>query len=889
VGRAHRDTGAPVNRRRPVTSNNGESEAGGGTQSPLAASRFLAPALPVTHVRRTRLLDRLDLALRHPLTLVVAPAGWGKSVLLSSWARSDRIPGPIAWVGFDPADGFRAWHHIVETLNGAGVSIQADGTTRDRSPERDGPPTVLVLDDFHLVTDRAVLANVERLLQQGGPKLHVVILTRSEPGLPLYRWRLTGQLDELRTEQLSFTPDETMELLRRHELDVPPATVRKLLGVTEGWAAGLTLAARAMSWHSEPDRVVEELGVGDRAFIDYLDREVLHRLTDDLREMLLCTSVLEYVCPGLVEALTGRHDGARVLGELEQANAFVVYCGGTHGWYRYRRLLRRAMYAELCRWAPERIAALHAAASAWYARNGLPAEALRHALAAGDWDGANVLLVRHWRELLTGCGHASHPGSAPTPPDLVNTDARLALAFAVQHHEAGDLDGMRAFVRRAEESPHTDEEVPPILNAAHLAEARASWDADRTLTAAARLLGSVRGAPAAVLDEVRAMALIATADASFALGQLESAEVALREGLPLARRSGSCRGYVAALRQQALVDLTRGRLGSAVHACQLVLGAVSRTGFGQATEVNWARTILGGVCLARGRLDEAAYHLDQGTAGMGPPDPAVWSIAATAQARLYQLRGDPERGLATLAAAQVDIGADRLPPVFGTSLSLMEAELRLSLGDVRGAGRLAAAAAAAKLTPFPEWAAVVSAKLHLANGEAAAAAAAVDPYANAPAGASVREAEACLLHARALRALGDRLASERFVERSLRLANVEGLRQPFLVDAALIRDMLVAQLAAGTGYANIITDLTGATIDDPVTAPTPRPLGIDPLTERELIVLRHLRSMMSTSEIASMLCVSANTVKTHIKNVYRKLGVGRRRDAIRRAQEVGLI
>ncbi|HEV7897525.1 MAG TPA: LuxR C-terminal-related transcriptional regulator [Planosporangium sp.] len=886
MGRAHRETGAPANRPRPGAAKNGEPEPNGGPQWPSTASRFLPPALPATHVGRTRLLDRLDLALRSPLTLVAAPAGWGKSVLLSAWIRTDRAAGPVAWVGFDAADGLRAWHHIVETLTRAGVHVQADGTARGRPADRDGPPAVLILDDFHLVTDRAVLANVERLLQQGGPNLRVVMLTRSEPGLPLYRWRLTGQLAELRTAQLSFTPEEATELLRRHELDVPRATVRKLLGVTEGWAAGLTLAARAMSWHSEPDRVVDELGVGDRDFLDYLDREVLHRLTDDLREMLLCTSVLEYVCPGLVEALTERPDGARVLGELEQANAFVVYCGGAHGWYRYRRLLRRAMYAELGRSAPERIPALHTAASLWYTRNGLPAEALRHALAAGDWDGATLLLVRHWRELLTGYGQASPVTSTPVPPETVATDARLALAFAVAHHDAGDVDGMRAFLRRAEESPHVDEAVAPILNAARLAEARTSWDADRTLTAAARLLGSVRGAPAAVLDEVRAMALTATADASFALGQLESAEVALREALPLARRSGSCRGYVAALRQQALVDLARGRLGSAVHACQLVLGAVSRAGFTQVTEVSWARVILGGVCLARGRLDEAAYHIDQGMAGMRQPEPGVWTNAAIVQARLHQLRGDPARGLDALAAVGIDVGIDGLPPVFGTSLALMEAELRLSLGDVRGAGRLVAAAA--KSGVFAGWTAVVTARLHLANGEASAAAAAVGPCATTPE-ASLRTAEACLLHAHALRGLGNRVASERFVERSLQLANDEGLREPFLVNAALIRDMLVAHLAAGTSYANVITDLTGAAIDDHPTAAAVRPIGVEPLTERELIVLRHLRSMMSTTEIASMLCVSTNTVKTHVKNVYRKLGVGRRRDAIRRAQEVGLI
>lgn len=886
VSRAHRDSGTPIGRRKRIVPNSYEAP-GDRTRWPLTTSRYLPPDLPATYVPRPRLLDRLDLALRSPITVVVAPAGSGKSVLLSSWARSDRATGPVAWVECGPGDGFRGWHQVVEALGQASVHLGADGAEHERSGGPSGPPAVLVLDDLHHVTDRAVLANVERLLRHSGASLRVVLLTRSEPRLPLYRWRLTGQLAELRTEQLSFRPDEAGELLRRHGLDVPRGTVRKLLGVTEGWAAGLTLAARAMSWHGEPDRVVDELGVGDHAFVDYFEREVLRSLGDDARDVLLYTSVLEYVCPGLVEALTGRHDGARMLGELEQANAFVVYCGGGHGWYRYRHLLRRAMRAELVRRAPDRIAALHAAAAAWHSRNGLPAEALRHALAAGDWDGASVLLVRHWRELLTGSGQVSAAASTPAPPEAVNADPRLALAFAVAHHEAGDLDGMRAFLRRAEESPHLDESVSPILAAARLAQARASWDPERTLTLADQLLDSVRGAPGTVVDEVRAMALTATADASFALGRTDAAEGALREALPLARRCGSPRGHLAALRQQALIDLARGRVGAAVHACQVLLGVVARAGLTQASEVDWARLILGSACLLRGRVDEAAYHLDQSMTGAEHPDAAVRTFSATVQARLHQLRGEPRRGLDMIVTGRLDVDAHGLPPMFSAALALMEAELRLALGDAREAGRLVDAAAAA--APFAAWTAIVRARLHLAAGDAAAAVAAVRRYAVNPDATSLRSAEACLLHAQALRCLGNHDAASHFLERSLRLAGAEGLRQPYAVNAALVHDMLVAQLTAGAGYASLITDLTGIAADGAGSAPAARPRGIEPLTERELIVLRHLRSMMSTPEIASMLCVSANTVKTHVKNVYRKLGVGRRRDAIRRAQEVGLI
>nr|WP_240942768.1 LuxR C-terminal-related transcriptional regulator [Planosporangium thailandense] len=383
------------------------------------------------------------------------------------------------------------------------------------------------------------------------------------------------------------------------------------------------------------------------------------------------------------------------------------------------------------------------------------------------------------------------------------------------------------------------------------------------------------------------MALTATADASFALGRADAAEAALREALPLARRSGSPRGHLAALRQQALIDLARGRLGAAVHACQALLGVVSRAGLTQASEVDWARLILGSASLLRGRVDEAAYHLDQNMAGPEHPDAAIRTFTATVQARLHHLRGEPLRGLETIVTGRLDVDAHGLPPMFSAVLALMEAELRLALGDEREAGRLIDAATTA--APFAAWTAIVRARLHLTAGDATAAMAAISRYAVSPAGASLRSAEACLLHAQALRCLGNHDAASHFLERSLRIANAEGLRQPFAVNAALVHDLLVAQLTAGVGYAPLITDLTGVAVDEPGGRPAPRPSGIEPLTERELIVLRHLRSTMSNPEIASMLCVSANTVKTHVKNVYRKLGVGRRRDAIRRAQEVGLI
>jgi len=749
-------------------------------------------------------------------------------------------------------------------------------------------PLVLVLDDLHEATGKAAMAEVQRLLEAAGERLRLVILTRTDPPLPLYRWRLTGRLVEIRSTGLSFTVENTAEMMRARGLDLSAKALRRLHQVTEGWPAALTLAAASMPGRPEAEPSIDQLGINNHDISDYVRREVLQSLSDETRDVLLRTSILDRVCPDLVAALTWRNDGARLLADLEKVDGLVRHCGGTQSWYRYHQLLRLPLYAELRRRLPEQVAHLHQAASEWYGANGLPSDALGHALAGGDWRRAVDLLERHWPEMLSGRGRSVATAFMPTPPEEASASPLLALAFAVQRRDAGDYAGMRMFLRAAESvaGPSSSPRLARILDGVRLAAAQSEGDLDTVLRTAGRLLAPDKE-PAAGdnADAVGALALCATASARFALADLDGMERALRDGMPLARRTGHSLAHVTALGQTALAHLARGRLSASAFCAEQVLGAALNVGLARAPDVSMARFTLAYVCLERGLVDEAEYHLDRARSGDIPSDVLTSSSEPLLQARLHQVRGEHAAGLDVLRSARSAIGT-ALPPLMAVAAMLLEAELCIADGQLATARRLVHdKAAATKVASF--WSTMVATRLYLADGRPEDASALWHDVTAAPRSQAMA-VEACLLRASARWEVGDALGSSRLVECSLGMAHTEGIRRPFLVDQERVSDMLVSHLSMGTQYVAMLENLVKTGPAVPAGSLAARGQPVESLTERESVVLRYLGTTLSTVEIAGMLHVSTNTVKTHVKNLYRKLDVGRRRDAVRRGRDLGL-
>ena len=891
------DTNAPI----PGTAQHPSDPA---AKAPLLGSKVVMPDLPAGLMQRPRLFELLSAGPDGGLTLLGAPAGFGKTVLLRSWTASARPEGPVAWLSLeaDDNDPGRFWAYVVAACERSGA-LPAGAVTPPASGQEGQielgvlvnalagiqVPMVLVLDDFHEISDPTILDGVQFLVRHCPPRLRLVIAARADPRLPLHQLRTSGKLTEIRVADLAFTLEEAAELLRGQGLALRSGDVALLHGHTEGWAAGLRLAALTLRDHPDPGGFIAEFAGDDRSVADYLTGEVLARLPPTVRAMLLRTSILDRLNGPLADALTGRDDGEQMLTELERAGAFVVPLERRRSWYRYHQLFGELLRVELRHEAPELVPELHRRAAGWFAANGFPAEAARHALAAGDWQLATTVVLEHWHELVLGDPTILRELLGLLPPELAGPDPELALgAAADQAGAALPADQQVAEIRLRR--------LPLLVAALRLGEAWRAGDLDAVAVAALEMLALLGepGAAAGRHDSARVFALTALSVAERCTGDLEAAEISLREGLAVAGRAGLERPLLDCTSQLALLEAARGRLRAAERAALQALELAERQGCAKDPQTIGAQLAL---TVAYGQwndLPAAEHHLEQAVAAArADTAPAVVAGVAAVRAWLLQARGDVPGGLEALAAARRDLAAWSPVPYLERPLAAREAELRIAAGDAVGAR------AALDQAEGPEGQApavgVARARLELDEGDAKAATTTLAPWLNGSAttpslGLLV---DAWLLDALAARALDDRERGFRSLERALHLAEREGYRLAFVSGRGQVRELLSAHLDGHTAHRPLIAELLEARQPSPGSEPAGRPPEegalIEPLSERERIVLRYLTSALSNVEIATELYVSVNTVKTHIKSIYRKLDTTGRRDAVRRARELHLL
>ncbi|MFI5906536.1 LuxR C-terminal-related transcriptional regulator [Dactylosporangium sp. NPDC051541] len=838
------------------------------------------PDLPPGYVLRERVVAQLDAAVRAPLTLVTAPAGWGKTAALVAWARTVRIeaePPVVRWVTSHAEGGADVPGQLLGALSEPADAVggKSDGDNLLRVVDSLQRPHVVVVDDVREISDPDALAELESLVRHGTGRLRLVLSCRRDPSLPLYRWRVDGSLTEMRTGDLSLTIAETAQLLAAHDVALPSATLYALHSITEGWPAGVRLAAMAMRGHPEPERVLDDGGPFSSAVGDFLTGEVIEPLPVETRRLLLETAIAPRLNAGLVEAITGRDDGARVLAELKGSNAFLTRNAGPGGWYRFHPLFARTLHAELLRRSPERVAELHRRAAAWHGTYGIPAEALRHALLAEDWAGAVDTLERAWPDIVGGVRYDRPHEAAPHAPAAEEaTDPRLPLAFAAERLRVGDLEGTRDFLRRSGGNPRE-----PMVRAFAAAEAWLGGDARRMLAEVSEI--------SANNDETRALTLLDEGEARLRLGELGAAGAPLHGALVLAQRSGMAQAQVAAASRLAVLESLRGRLRAAARLGRQALVTADRFGITDANDLGWVRMALAGVYGEWDRIAEGDRLLDEAL-DLAAGDPDLLVSIATVRAKLRHGSGRLAAALEVLHTARRELGGAALAPAVERALALTEAELRISGGDLGAARRLVATGGDPEV--FAGWAACVDASAALIEGKAAAAATTAAQYATPSVDTALTwTVQAAILTSLAGRTLGDRNRVLRGLEVALDIAEEESFRRPFLVGGHQVRDLLAnfapllpvyhplaAELAAGS------SPLAGARNGADANL-------VEPLTERELTVLRYLQGTMSNLEIASTLYVSVNTVKTHVKNIYRKLHAGRRREAVERARELRLL
>ncbi|MGC4814616.1 LuxR C-terminal-related transcriptional regulator [Micromonospora sp. DT228] len=933
-------------------------------ERPLLASR-LSPAVPPEPVlARPRLLRRLDEGAAGPVTLVAAPAGWGKTTLLATWTRLDggtpdvapgavvpdsgdlSVPaGPVlAWVSVEVGDdASRLWAYLAAALRTATGSAE-DGPVPDRPPRPDqlevlaatlaaaDRPVLLILDDLHRVADPAALSGVEFLLRHAGQRLRLVIGARAGLHLPLHRLRLAGELTEIGPDELAFTDDEVADLLTAHGAALPATDVRQLRERTGGWPAALRIAALAVRGQPDPGRWVGQFGGDQPEIAGYLREEVLATLDPAEEDLLRRTAVVGAVCADLAAALTGRSDAGRALADLAGTGGLLHREDTRPPWYRCDPLLADLLRADLARLPDPEVRDLHVRAADWYAGDGRPADALRHALTAGRWDLAGDLFVAHWPELIR---YDSSPAYAPAPvappAEVIRADPEVALAYAAERAFAGDLAAATGHLRAA--AGHArDLPVPRrqrflrLVTVLELTVARLADDPVEVRAAAARLLrtrppdsASTRlsdsastagsaptsgGGGAADDADLRAFTGTALGLVELAGGALPTARfVRARAAGREARRP---RTELVATSRAALLLAVRGELRAAEQAAREALRMPPCRGWSCRLDCAYAYLALAQVALLRDQPDEATANLNLagpafGVTGdrVGGPDPEAdgWpagardepvaaAVAALCRAHLHRDAGDPAAGQRLLVRAREAL-ADKPSAVELTGLlRAAEAELRAERGDLDAARDLLADAGADPVL------AVASAKVELLAGDAAAAGRGLPGW-QAPAATAwplpVR-LDAGLLDAVLAEQAGDGRRAGRLLEQVLDLAGPQGCRRVFTHAGGPVRDLLAAHLDAGTAHFTLVSDLVrGAGPSAARPAAEPRGGLDEPLTERELTILRYLQSILSNVEIASELSLSVNTVKTHVRNIYRKLDATRRREAVRRARELRLI
>jgi LuxR family transcriptional regulator, maltose regulon positive regulatory protein len=875
---------------------------------PILASKITAPTLPDWTVERARITRLVAEGTRCcPLTVVTGPPGAGKTMALALWASAE--PGPVAWLGLDEFDNRPGifWSYVLAALRRVGVSLPKALRAGPQGAGEDGlllrltaalaaqdPPVTLVLDDLHVLTEPGVLKELEFVLRNVTPGLRLVVASRMDPLLPLHRYRLAGQLTEIRADDLAFNADEAGVLLAQHGGRLTAELVESLTERTEGWAAGLRLAAISLGTHPDPGQFVKELIAEDSTLICYLVDEVLNVQPPEVREVLLSTSILEHVSPDAAVDLTGDEQAAGILMDLVRTNAFVQPIGS--GWYRYHSLFAEMLRLKLRHAYPDRVAVLHERAARWYERNGLLTAAVRHASRADDWQLAadmvmDQLAIGQIIEPRSGQCLAEEfagmpSGQAWTGPAPYLVSAALALSAGRPQSCAAALDSADGLLERL--PPERGAEGRLAAAVIRLTAALRTGDlmaAESAVRHAELMLGKVPGGKLARHPDLSRRVLSGRGAVELWSGQLDEAARVLEAGVTRAANGGEHEQADLA-GQLALVEALRGRLDRAEELAGHAAGVADEQRAPDRDPEPAPLVALAWVHLQRHELRETRSWIKQADAALGvSPDKLVGTVAY-----LVAAGGALAEGRAAVAARIITRARSgwRVPTWLDQQLCLLEARACAAADDLQGA---MAAAERAGIGASLE-AAVAVAHAWVAAGDGESAQQALNPVLAADSGAPDRvRLQARLVDARLRYASGDSARGRRSLASALQLAESEQLRLPFVVERGWLGPVLKRDPELAGPHRRLLAPALGhEQLPAPArSADQPPVLMVEPLTEREREVLVHVSGMLNTAEVASEMYISVNTVKTHLRNIYRKLAAAHRSEAVRRARQLQLI
>jgi LuxR family transcriptional regulator, maltose regulon positive regulatory protein len=862
-------------------------------------------------IDRSDLLAALDRAAARKVTIISAPAGSGKTSVLRAWADSqgDRRRLAVLQVQRDQQDAQQFWLALLDAVRHASATTGRAGSLA-ATPDFNAPVMVdrvlseladagdditLVIDDLHELNSPEALAQLSRLLTNLPPNAHAMLTTRHDLRLGLHQLRLAGELAEIRAADLRFTERETRLLLDASGVALSEAGAALLHQRTEGWAAGLRLATISLAGHPDPEQFVAEFSGSDRTVAEYLIAEMLERQPDVVQDLLLRTCVLDRVNGELADVLTGRPGSERILLDLADANAFVVPLDPERIWFRYHHLFGDLLWLELRRTLPAEVPELHRRAAGWFTVQGQVVEAIRHTQAAGDWpDAARLLADQSFSLTLDGQTQTMQALVRAFPPGEEHPE--LAQVRAADDLVQGRLDEAAAHLAVAESyagtaPPDRRRRLQVAIASLKLSLARRRGDLAGVIEQVRFLASPVTGPSdedIALGSDLRAVALmnLGTAEA-WTLG-LPDAERHLREGAVLAREIGRPYLEVGCLAQLGFASKIH-PFATTQQRCREAIALAERHGWGTEPVIAPALMTLAGTMVWLGEFDEGERWLQRTVrAVQTDTGPDIRLLLRQTAGILHAGRGRHREALQEFSAAeylgsQLEGSHALAGQVTGW---LLAAQARLGM---TGEARAVLAALDDERAGSGEIR-NARAVICLAEGDPAGALAVLRDVLDgtAPVIGYVTVVEAHLLAGLAHRELGDQPAASQAAERALALAESDRLVLPFAMTGS--RELLEALPRHQTAHAALLADILDILHGGSPAAQEQSSLPpAEELSPGELRVLRYLPTNLSRPEIAGQLSVSPNTVSTHIRSIYAKLGVRDRSSAVRRARELRLL
>ncbi len=903
----------------------------------IHATKLHRPRPRANWIVRPRLLTLLDRGLddAHRLILVSAPAGAGKTTLLGHWL-SER-PTRAAWLSLDPEDDepVRFWTCILHALQSLMPNLGRDALAALASPTppplssllpdllneigAQAKPLILVLDDYHVLTAKAIHDSVATAVDHLPEQMRVVICTRADPPLPLPRWRARGELAEVRAADLRFTTPEALAFLnQRMALNLQLEDAEQLVARTEGWAVGLQLAGLSLQGQSDPHAAIRSFAGSRHYMLEYLLEEVLARQPATMQHFLLYTSVLSRMCGPLCDAVTGAEQGAATLLDLQRQNLFVVPLDEERFWFRYHHLFADLLRARLHQGAPDQVHELHLRASIWYEQNGASVEAVQHALAGQAWDRAAHLLEAHEHDWWTSSDLSMMNLLPHLPDEVVLRGPNLSVYkawFLLINGQLQSASTLLATVKQALVAAQNGAEHRDLLSFVTLQQAYI-----------AELSGGPRPQPIdpTALSHIpedrggmRNSAEVILAYVLYRDGDFAAAEPLLQATIARDVRTGATNGIPISTSRLARMWIAAGRLQDAAQLCRKSMAIVEQRGKWRFFVAGNPSIVLGDVLREGNRLDEAEASIRQGMQDNEP-----WQIAHAntlgyiALARLLLARGDAAGAGAALVRQQEFSGGRMLPPDLAAETRAAQVRIWLAAGDTASVAHWAdewsyLATTAADFRGEQDLLTLARAWLALGQPREAAHLLARLKASAAHGGRARRMAEIILLSAIAWQAQGQETRADSALEQALALAApMECIRlfldeQPdtlALVDAISRRRSVPPEvqafackvIASATQHGTVLvsTPASGATTFPSfatAAGSAVAPPLVEALTAREQEVLALVAAGYSNRDIAERLVITLHAVKKHTGNIYGKLGVTSRTQAIVRARDLGLL